>query len=482
MIDISPHARKRMQEMLVDDTEVLDTVEHPEVDKPSMQEPDRRLAKKGRLCVVYASGKDRRTVCTVLWDNKTNGVRADGPASHVPNQISNRAFHEKLLLWGCTGGRKRGDLLYMRTPGGDQLSIRPPGYRAGNSAKAIIGAYRSLGVSAEEFWARTEKIRPPRERVHATPAALAAIPTKETPVTAPEPQPTAQPTTTPPRLTSTAGRVYAYYRGHPGETPSSDQVAEALHLTVHAAINAAGALHRNGHLERVGPGQYRYRRWGETEAAKAQAQRDLAAVLDPANLPPPPAKATRKRRLGGAAQAVLDFYQAQPGVIIKSPTIAKATGHNVKTVQNAQQRLHQSGILQRGDKRGHYFYSEKPAPDGPTPPELIDDPIQRLAAIQRRIDSERDQPADEPAQPTETPVADEVAPVTRPVTTVAAVDSWVPASLAVPPAPDPVDLDDEIDTVFELLVPGRIKARHFILAQRWYAATQELLEATRNEQ
>jgi hypothetical protein len=450
MITISPHAQRRMNEMLVDETEVIDAVTAPELDAPDKDNEGRRVAVKGRLRVVHVPQGDDQVVCTVLWQGKAS--RAEGPTTSVPNNISNRAFYEKLILWGCNTGRKRGDMIYIRTPKGDQLRIRPPGYSAGNSKIAISGAYKSLGVSAEEFWARTEPVKPARERLHATPGALKSVPSvKEATVAAP-----ARPKVpSAPKLDTQVGRVYAYLRGYPGVETTTATIAQGTGLTHAATANSTQWLVAQGHIERTRVGHFRYRRWGESEAARKQAAENLAWVTDPANFAQPQAAIRRavspptqpgKPRMGRRMKEMLAIYQKRPGEIIRPIEISERLGISIRRASQSAAALVNSGYLAKGDKRGHYFYpapADTPEPEQPDEPTTVDvGPVDVSPAVE--------------APPT---------PV-REASVVAA----------------PASLDDEIDTFLELLVPGGLRARHFDIGHRWYLVTRELLEATREKQ
>lgn len=210
-------------------------------------------------------------------------------------------------------------------------------------------------------------------------------------------------------------------------------------------------LCRDGHLQRSGRGRYRYRRWGESEAAKAQAARDLAWVTDPANFPKPIKRKTLPFRVGSTTSKAFAVLGASPGKPFTSHTLAAELGVHHKTAHNALYSLYQTGRIKRGSGFGEYFV---PAPPTPAPaPEPTDDPLERLEAIQARLDD--DQPT-----PTE-PAPAVIEPPTVPV---------VHASI-----------DDEIDALLELLVPGGLKARYFDHGHRWYLATRDLLEAVRRD-
>ncbi len=490
-VEISDHARKRMAEMFVDDDEVIDAVLHPDLNQPALDpdNPNRRIATKGRIRAVYAHEDNHRlVVCTVVWEGTRS--RADGPPTTVPNKPSNRVFIDKLQLWGCSVGRKRGDLLQMRTPGGHLLQVRPAGIKKGNSSHTLIEAYKSLGVSAEEFWSRTEKVRLPRERLHAVPSALAAPPPAE-----PDPvkrlvafrdgepddakavatveETTPSKTTAPePTLTSHAGRVLAYYRGHPGETPAIADVAKAIGLRQVSTSNSAAELARLGLLERTGRGLYRYRRWGESDAAKEEAQRNLEWATDPKNWP----KEHRRQALhaGSVSARVLAYYRERQGQAFTAAQVIEALGVKADTAEGAIYYHLETGRLEKV-KKGLYRWvgvaKETPPVDEVVEPEVVEpdetpvtytlpagstsaesDPLQRLDAIQRRLDAEPPAPA---------PV--EVAPAPA------------PAPAKAPPA----TIEDEVDALLDLLVPGGLKARHLSIAARWVDATVELIRATR---
>lgn len=468
--------------MRVDEPEVVDAVREPEVDQPDNGHGG-RIAVKGRLKVVYRVDDGKRVVLTVLWEG--TGDRSEGPLTHVPNKPSNRVFIEKLELWGCTIGRKRSDWVQIRTPGGRLLEVRPAGYSKGNPAKTLIEAYRSLGVSAEEFWARTVKVRPQRERVHAAPADL-KFPRHTPEPTEPEPAPaSAVDEKRPPQIDSIGGRVFAYYRGHPGEICDVEMVARDLGIEPRRVKQSLYFLHRDGHLEKVGALRYRYRRWGETDAAKASARADLAYAVDPANrLPDTGPRSTRtppvKRRpltaltepkmglTNGVTDMVFNYYRDRPGEILSMQTIATELGAATQQVNNAAGHLARTGRLEKV-ARGAYRY-----PAG--------DPLQRLDAIQARLDGAV--PAEPEPSPDRDPTPTDPLPVPEPEPVPVGARPATGAHMA---TQAPIrrngsgSVDDEIDALLELLVPGGLRARHLPVAAAWVAATRELLTLTRAE-
>jgi hypothetical protein len=509
-ITIHDHARRRMDEMGVHEPEVIDAVRHPELTAPDKEHADRRVAVKGRLRVVYSPEKnrhgvpvpDRQIVVTVMWENGAAG-RAAGPTTHVPNKVSNRAFYDRLIIWGCTPGRRRSDYVQMRTPSGQLIEVRhPDGVSKGNTTRTIIDAIKAVGASgAEEFWGRTEKVRPARERVHATPAELAVIRpengTAEPVVTTP--------TKPEPSLETVAGRVLAYYRGHPNTVPPKERVAEQLGYSVMAISNACYALVRDGHLEKASPGKYRYRRWGESPAAKQKAQDALRWVTDPANRPPPPKprgpRGPYRRKTGvntGITERVFDYYRSRAGEVPPMAAIAELFDVDIKVVNNAVLNLRASGRLQRV-RRGEYVY---PATNGTPPrPAPATDPLARLDQIQRRLAAETDaevtdMPDDDSGQPDpieqlRSIAAGYDATMSEPEPVVDAADQNAARApqtaasgehgTAAPSPPVHATIDDEIDAVLDLLVP-RLRARHLRLAAEWTEVTHRLLTATRADQ
>lgn len=71
------HAMQRMKEMNIERSEVTKALDNPETDYPSPPKYGRdfRMATRGRVAVVYHP--ERRTVTTVLWNQRES--RSDGP-------------------------------------------------------------------------------------------------------------------------------------------------------------------------------------------------------------------------------------------------------------------------------------------------------------------------------------------------------------------------------------------------------------------
>lgn len=466
---LTRHARERMTEMGLDELEVIDAVENPERTEPDRLHADRRLAIKGRLRVVYAPDGDRTSVCTVLWHDAAS--REEGPKTPVPNLPSNRAVYDQLRLWGCTPGRRRPDRVRMRTPTGQLIDIRPPGFDLYNTTAELTAVYRSLGVTAERFWAQTMPVRWPRER-----SMPRLSPTSKENSLTNEAKPKS--TAAMPSLGSQAGRVLAYYRAHPNEIVPIDQVAEAVSLHRNLINAAQATLVAAGLLERVTTGRYRWS--GEqNDADRAKAAQDLAWVTDPANRPvsrltvgepaPRPRDVNnREPRYGETSAALLDYYQSRPGETIRVAEAAAALGVDVKTATNAIRSHCQYGRLTKTG-RGLYLYS---ATNGSAA--VTDDPIEQLrqlAAAEPEPAEPEPEPA--PAEPAPVPVV-APAPVVAPVVANDA-DRWLERHTGITTD----NLDDEIDALFELLVPNGIKARHLDIASHWCDLTRALLRSTR---
>lgn len=459
---LTDHARQRMASMRVDESEVIDAVRFPDMLLPDQRNPNARVASKGRLRVPYEPRGSGDVVITVYW--KDTERREDGPTTPIPNKVGNRAFIDQLLLWGATTGRRRGDFQQMRLPDGTLFDVRPPHLHAGNSSKRITAAYRLLDVSAEQFWSRTERIKLPRERVHTT---------------SPTPSPTAAPVETPtngqaappattwsdipePERETHPGRVLAYFRGHPGKVMgATDGLVERLGLDRRAVAGALGELARAGHLQRVKRGKYKYLRWGETDEQKQQAQEDLAWVTDPANRPTAVRRQTTTMpTMSDESKQILRYYAERPGQAISIAEVAASVGitHQI-TTSRIMNHLY-VGRLERVSPGRYRYVSDRYAAEHPTVPATPDDPLERLDAIQARID------ADTPA------VVDEPEPEPAPE----------PADA---PAPAPVvyeSYEDEVDALLALAVPAGVRARHLALAAQWCDLTRQLLEATRGAQ
>jgi hypothetical protein len=469
---LSGHARQRIDEMSVDETEVINAIREAEITQPTPAGPGRRVAIKGRLRVVYARHPTETSVITVVWQNRY--ARSDGPMTPVPNQPSNRSVHDKMILWGCTPGRRRGDYLQMRTPTGELIEVRPPGIGGTNSSRTLSEVYRLLRVSAEVFWNRTEKVRPPRERIHATPSALTppADPPpkpKEIDMSAVPSNPTSPAAPEPPPLSSHTGRVLAYFRAHPGVVVPLADLRRPLGLDAKQIQNSAAFLARDGHLQRAGRGEYKYLRWGESDAAKAQAQKDLAWVTDPANRPGPTPPKPRVKQPNAASARILAYFAARPGQGFTARQAADALDLEYKQVSNSVQAHHRAGRLRRGEHTGEYLFPATGDAGPVDPVDAITDPLAKLDAIQQRLNATAEQ-EDPPMPPPALTVAANNTPEVDPNAYVAkrTVTPVVHASL-----------DDEIDALLELLVPGGLKARHLRLGAEVCDAIRRLLEATR---
>lgn len=501
-----------MAQMHVDEPEVFDTVREPEVDKPDGQGNDNRIARKGRIAVVYEPEGNRKKVVTVLWEGRDD--RSEGPPTHVPNKPSNRVFLDKLQLWGCTVGRKRSDWVQVRTPNGQILEVRPAGYSKGNPARTLVEGYRAVGASAEEFWARTTKVRPPRERVHAAPSDFKFPRDPAGSSGPPPPEPAGSPAPNGhkplPDIDTVSGRVMAYYRAYANEVPKVDVVARELGVEVDRVKAVLYFLAADGHLQKVGPNQYTHKVWGQTDAHKAKAQADLAYATDPVNRLPEPVRRPRKGakkkvkaatvaapprngvpiRPGyqsGATGVVLDHYRAHAGEWLTMPDVAADLGLPLKTINNAVGNLGRTGRLEKG-KRGIYRF---PAVEVGTT--TAADPLARLDAIQARLEGNDDTPVapvdnDEPTVPPEPEPEPEPAPPPVPRSEPAPVvalrppvtfDDQQTAWLRGEDVTAQPSVDDEIDALLELLVPNGLKARHLATAASWVVATRNLLELTR---
>lgn len=275
--------------MGLDDDEILDALERPEMVLPDVEHDDRRIAVKGRLRVVYADTPDP-VVCTVLWNGQPS--REAGPTTAVPNRVSNRALLDKLDLWGCNTGRRRGDFLQVRTPTGHLIEVRPADSTRPNPAKVTDDIYRLLAVSPETFWSRTTRVRPTRPRIHAVPSPTPPVSSSPEPPLSTAPQPHRAPT---PKdrgrgLGAGSKAVLDYFAAHPGEYLTARQVADAAGIPVKKTENAIGTLHRRDVLTKVAHGTYVYAVVDDEAADPIERLRAIAATR-PEPPPPPPAAA-----------------------------------------------------------------------------------------------------------------------------------------------------------------------------------------------
>lgn len=72
----------------------------------------------------------------------------------VPTQVSNRAFIEKMRVWGWSIHRDRGDTITMKhLISGELVDVFAPHIHKGNSAKTIAAVYRlTTSGNSERFW------------------------------------------------------------------------------------------------------------------------------------------------------------------------------------------------------------------------------------------------------------------------------------------------------------------------------------------
>lgn len=67
-IPISPHARRRMNEMRVSDAQVHECVRDPDMSYPSLGYENRRTYCRGELLVATEGDPGERYVVSVLWN------------------------------------------------------------------------------------------------------------------------------------------------------------------------------------------------------------------------------------------------------------------------------------------------------------------------------------------------------------------------------------------------------------------------------
>lgn len=275
-VEVTPFAWSRIHEMKLELAEVLAALDHPEVDAPLPSKDGRRMAKSGRLLVLYAEKPGARRVITVAWadaetetafDDLDMGSSAGEAGSSVaeagPSSRMNEIFLSQLKLWGCTEGRRNGEWLMVRAPNGQMLRVRPPDHLDQTPAVVAERAYQLLGVSAEVFWSRMTRVRQPRERLFAPkPESSGAAPSPARrpqaksvgPVTDLFPKRFAPKQ---PRRRSRNERVLVFFKTRPGATFDASTVADALDLDRSAVSLVLAALARDGQLDRVARGRYR---------------------------------------------------------------------------------------------------------------------------------------------------------------------------------------------------------------------------------
>jgi hypothetical protein len=416
-IEYTPHCLERMEEMSVSAEEVEAVLEHPDLDRPSKEHPDRQMATKGRLVVVYQPRPYRCHLAITTYWAKTDD-RSEGPSTHVPVRPSNRVFLEKLALWGCTPGRRRGDLLRMRAPDGTLFEVRPPMFSQGNSAYMIRDAYAALGVTAEQFWSRETKVRPRREpvRVERTPLRSAGKKTPASPVVvrylkagaplapAPEPDPVdrllafrdgepepAAKARPQPNRGSRHSQVLDWFKLRPASAYDAAAIAEDVEFDIQFVRLACAKLCRDGLLQRVTRGHYRLAVIDEndTDRRLAEINAELATTDD------------MLRRA--------DLIQERIELL----------------------HLHQ--------------------------PEVVDDIIDDLDEAYETYDETYDETHDDPAS------------------TGTGLASTVPVE-AEPTHPVLVDYEDEIDSLLALIAPEGLQGEHQVAVARWREATRNLFD------
>lgn len=295
-VRITTHAWARIAVMKVSPAQVIDTVENPAVDIPNFND---RMATKGRLTVVYSIDHGKRIVQTVRWSGAETGYeewedrfRPEPLLPECPAEpTANGVLLAKLELWGCNEGRRSDDFVHVRTPSGTVVRIRPAAHLKETSPATIDRLCELLGVGAEEFWTRTTKVRPPRERLFAPrPQArrLKAVEVDDpieqlralaraTPV--PKPRPAQSKRGRPRGQASLA--VIAYFEDRPGAVHSIEAVADSIGLDQSPVRKACGDLCRDGRLIRVARGRYQLtEEMDEAERRLSEINRELASTED----------------------------------------------------------------------------------------------------------------------------------------------------------------------------------------------------------
>jgi hypothetical protein len=303
-VEVSPFAWSRIREMGLDVAEVFEVLEHPEVDAPLPSKDDRRMAKAGQLLVLYSKKASGRRVITVAWadperetvfaDDLEMGSAADvaGPslAEAEPSSGMNEIFLSQLKLWGCTEGRRTGDWMTVRAPNGQMLRVRPPDSIDSTPPVVAERAYQVLGVSAEVFWSRMTKVRPPRERLFAPKPK----PKKSDGSSAPEPVRPPERVgpvvdlfpkrfaAKKPKRRSRIEDVLMFFRIRPGATFDALSVADALEFDVSSVSVAVAKLAREGKLDRVSRGRYRLAMSTDDPTSRlAEINAELVSTSDP---------------------------------------------------------------------------------------------------------------------------------------------------------------------------------------------------------
>lgn len=538
-IRLTVHAQSRMDQMMVDEEEVFDTIRRPEYTYPL--HPERHgvgtMCVRGRLAIpvsdtaLAAPESNPLVVRTVLW--ALSESREAGPTrrpvtdqmqtqSVVPARPSNRNFYNKLVLWGFKMDSHVKDMWRMkRELGGETLTIdiRPPKHSAGPLPTTFVEAYKMLGVTDEEFWGRDTPIPKPKELVvsKSAPKPKLGLP----------PQPT-YPDRSAPKVAAASDplvpvvidrearkmvspRTLAVLAALPPDgTPISlrDIVTKAG-LSRRDAGNAAEGLHRtSGFVERSSPATYRFSRPVRFEPplpslAELSAQLETQApdarprgnqALNQADAPIGDPIVIDLARIQGPTR---DFLAAVPvdGSPLSAAELRERTGLEGKSFYNAVDRMVRSGRMVKHGTGLYGFAGPvtfvngdsppthlKPAatatPESkPVSPNGVKAPMSPLVEAAVRREAEASVRLD---GETQSFGVSDVPPVPAP-------QPRPPAVIPAAPAPKPVavakvpDMEAEIDSVFDLLFPDGLMVRStdFGTVAQWREATKLLLELRR---
>jgi len=308
-VQLTPHAWARLKEMGLRLDDVMVALAEPEFDRPDQWDPTRRKAKREKVEVLYSVEGDQRIVITVLWSGEASGYerweQRDDPQSRADTALErllepvpepspvegssamNGIFLSQLALWGCTEGRRNADWVHVRTPGGTLIKVRPAGHRSETKAEVADRAYELLGVTPEQFWSRTTKVRGPRERLFAPRPVRTPRPVEPVTQLFEQREPVTSTVTKRkrgrgrPRGAATEA-VLDFFESRPTAVLGLRDLAEQLGIDQEACRRSVAGLSRSGRLLRLGRNRYQLASTAgsESERRLAQINSELASTTD----------------------------------------------------------------------------------------------------------------------------------------------------------------------------------------------------------